>query len=260
MECHQAYYEEGPDGKLIYGDFSVRAFPFRNTDLYPGFSDYEKRVLNSHVFDGSNTPSFDHVDELDKSLFLVSRIEWIFPENSSWNLFSMNALESSVARRETLAKDRSTGMGDQLENVVRNVPSWEISLPLFDLINTLHAFYSRHKPRNLRVISRKGLECVVSIDGTTRLVDEGIVRNLEVRSFFADKAVFESELHKDLPESGLETDHGRVVLDQTFEWTDRLDSGFIVEGSKKAIGGKWWIIAEADFDSSVTCPCGCNHD
>ena len=260
MECDQAHYENGRDEKLIYSAFSVRAFPFRNTALYLGFSEDEKKVLNSPVFDGSNTPSFDRLQELDKNLFLVSRIEWICPESASWNLFSMNALDLSVIRSESISADPLNLACKPLSDVLRRVPSWEISLPLFDLLNTLHAFYSKQKLRNLQVISRNGLEYIVSFDGKTKLVENGVIKNLEVASLFMDERVFIKDKPPNLLEERLATDPGEVILDRTFEWSERLDEGFILESSKKEIGRKWWSVREAHFDSSVACPCGCNHD
>jgi hypothetical protein len=260
LECDQAHYENGLDEKLIYSAFSVRAFPFRNTDLYFGFSEDEKKVLNSPVFDGSNTPSFDHLQELDKNLFLVSRIEWIFPESASWNLFSMNALDLSVIRSESISADPLNLACKPLSDVLRRVPSWEISLPLFDVLNTLHVFYSRQKLRNLRVVSRNGLEYVISPDGKAELVENRVIKDLEVETLFMDERLFEKERPKNLPGKRLETDPGEIILDRIFEWTDRLDGGFILEGSKNEIGRKWWAIGETHFDAPVSSLCGCSHD
>ena len=72
--------------------------------------------------------------------------------------------------------------------------------------------------------------------------------------------VFIKDKPPNLLEERLETDPGEVILDRTFKWSDRLDEGFILESSKKEIGRKWWSVREAHFDSSVACPCGCNHD
>ncbi|MFH0957245.1 MAG: hypothetical protein V1897_00940 [Pseudomonadota bacterium] len=260
LECNEAHYKDGFDERLIYSAFSVRAFPFRNTDLYLGFSEYEKKVLNSPIFDGSNTPSFDHLQDLDKNLFLVSGIEWIFPENACWNLFTMNAFDLSVIRSHSSPVDPLNLSSEPSSTISRRVPSWEISLPLFDALNTLHVFYSKQKLRNLRVISRNGFEYVVSFDGKTKLVDRGVIKNLEVVSLFMNERLFVDDGITGLLDQRFETDFGDVIFDRTFDWNDRSDNGFILKGSSKAIGRQWWSVAEASFDSSVACPCGCNHD
>jgi hypothetical protein len=260
LECDEAHYESGHDEKLICSVFSVRSFPFRNTELLPGFSASEREILNSPVFDGSNTPSFDHLQDLDKNLFLVSRIEWICPESASWNMFSMNALDLSVIRRGSIPTDPLNLSFEPFSDVLRRVPSWEISLPIFDVLNTLHVFYSRQKLRNLRVVSRNGLEYVISPDGKAELVENRVIKDLEVETLFMDERLFEKERPKNLPGKRLETDPGEIILDRIFEWTDRLDGGFILEGSKNEIGRKWWAIGETHFDAPVSSLCGCSHD
>ncbi len=127
LELGHAESEMGLVEEFIYCDFLVRAFPFRNTDLYSGFSEHEKRALSGPIFDGSNTPCFERLEDLNKNFFIVSRIDWLYGKSGSWGLFSLNALDLHVTRR------------DDCRAILRKVPSWQISLPLFDILNSLYA-------------------------------------------------------------------------------------------------------------------------
>ncbi|MDR3603074.1 MAG: hypothetical protein P4L38_00460 [Syntrophaceae bacterium] len=248
LELGHAESEMGLVEEFIYCDFLVRAFPFRNTDLYSGFSEHEKRALSGPIFDGSNTPCFERLEDLNKNFFIVSRIDWLYGKSGSWGLFSLNALDLHVTRR------------DDCRAVLRKVPSWQISLPLFDILNSLYALYSKQKPRRARLVSKSGLEYVVTSVGEIKSVENAAIKNLELTSLFIDEngsgeiealGLFETKL-AGCPEE--------IVFDLTFQPTDGPDKGLILPGSEKEIGRKWWTIDATNFNSSMICPCGCNHD
>ena len=116
----------------------VRAFPFRNSDLYNGFSDIEKEALSGPFFDGSNTPRVECVEKLDKNLFIISRIEWLYPESGLWNIFALNALDSLITRGDFSPDDSQLSPDRMGNSVLRKIPSWRISLPIFDMLNSLY--------------------------------------------------------------------------------------------------------------------------
>ena len=247
LELGHAESEMGLVEELIHCDFLVRAFPFRNTDLYNGFSEDEKTALIGPVFDGSNTPCFERLEDLNKNLFIVSRIDWLYGKSGSWGLFSLNALDLHVTRR------------DDCRTILRKVPSWEISLPLFDILNSLYALYSKQRPRRARLVSKSGLEYAVTSAGEIKFVENDAIKDLQLTSLFVDKTGSGEIEAFSLFETRLAGNTVETIFDRTFQLTDSPDKGLILPGSEN-IGGKWWTMDAENFHSSMTCPCGCNHD
>jgi hypothetical protein len=240
----------------------VRAFPFRNSDLYNGFSDIEKEALNGPLFDGSNTPRVEYLEKLDKNLFIVSRIEWLYPESGLWNIFALNALDSSITRGDFSPDDDSQLSLDPTgSSVLRKIPSWDISLPLFDILNSLYALYSRQKPQRVRLSAEPGFEYVSCSANQLEVVENKSIQSLKFTTLFCSEpdskngATYQPFFQRTSVEES-----GQVIFDMKFNPEDVGGHSFQVPFYENKMGPNWWTISDLKFDSSMTCPCGRNHD
>lgn len=238
----------------------VRAFPFRNSDLYNCFSDIEKKALNGPFFDGSNTPRVEYLEKLDQNLFIISRIEWLYAESGLWNIFALNALDSSITRGDFRPDDSQLSQGPTVNSILRKIPSWRISLPLFDMLNSLYALYSRTKPQRVRLTAEPGFEYVSSSADEIQLVENKSVQSLNLTTFFGSDPGSENIAHQPHSCVAKARDSEQAIFDLTFNPRDVCDYGFEVPSYENKMGQHWWTISDVQFDSLMTCPCGCNHD
>lgn len=261
LEFSGASRESSLGEEFVDCEMLVRAFPFRNSDLFNNFSDMEKEALNGPLFDGSNTPRIECLEKLDKNLFIISRIKWFYPESALWNILALNALDVSITRRDFNPDNSPLSTAGTGSSVLRKIPSWDISLPLFDILNSLYALYSRQQPQRVRLTAEPGFEYVLSSADQIEVAENKSIQSLKFTTFFCSEPDSKNgDTYQPFFQRTAVEDSGKVILDLKFNPVDVGEHSFQVPFYENKMGQNWWTISDLKFDSSMTCPCGCNHD
>ena len=261
LELIDGLPEPRSNGEFFDFQMLVRAFPFRNSSLYNGFSEIEKDAINGPLFDGSNTPRIECLEKLDKNLFIISGIEWFCAKDGSWNIFALNALESSVTRYGFSLDATPSSNPQEGNSILREIPSWKLSMPLFEILNSLYSLYSKQKPQRVKLTSEPGFEYVLTSSKGVEIFENKSAQSLNLATLFCSETDSKSNTFDSLfYEQTTTSDSGHVVFDWMSNSTNTNPQGLDVPFCENLVGENWWTISDLKLESRMTCPCGCNHD
>lgn len=141
----------GDRSETVVGQFAVRHYPSRASAVLPGFSAEERRVA-LEVLDATGTPRIDVASRVPHALFTVGSVEWAVDLGT----------DETVVALASLDRLRTRGAAGE---IVRDVPGWDLTAPVFSLLAGLVAQVERRAAARLLVARHPGFELVTSGDG-----------------------------------------------------------------------------------------------
>jgi len=137
--------EEDPDTieNRCTAVFSVKCYPYQHRPGFESFSFLERKLVQSELFDNTNTPVFEHQGDIPADLFTVATIEFDMDLEGHATIVS---LESMDCLRTRFAQDTnqafpilslSRNFGSR--EIDREVPGFQMGYPLFDCLMCLYA-------------------------------------------------------------------------------------------------------------------------
>jgi hypothetical protein len=241
--------EQLDDRGRLKGIFTVKCFPYPQRSVFKTFSPEERALRNSPLFDDTDTPTFEHLDQLPEDAFNVAVIECDMHtdrESARFTLESLSMLRTVV--------EPSPDAGPQVQR--RCVPGWQLGRPFFNWLLSAYAFESRTMPTRIRLCRSPGFETVQATGLKVAYRD-----SLDIHCYTAcvdfGSAAAPPDLDQDLSEQG------DMLLDCTFpDHAKPHDELFQKVSDLFSVDDLWWSLAVADYPSHLGSTCGCcdHHD
>jgi hypothetical protein len=248
---------EAADTTLFRGHFAVKCYPYVDDSIFAGFSFQEQEMLTSDLFDETHTPRLEARERIPEKFFTVGSVSIMLDEAETMALLTVDSLDAlrlcvQSASGSQVRSPANTDSGC----IIRNVPGWQISYPLFDQMISLYSFYFRHPPVFIGATRSPGFEYLVDTE-----------QNLEFRSYTATQQLAASLLF-------LKTSRAASIVDTI--WRESLEPEekiifmrYLPPSYNKRlnldsprevpINALWWELANTELKSELTSICGCCH-
>jgi hypothetical protein len=142
------------EGTSIVSRFTVRHYPAPTAPDFDRFSAQERAAAAASL-DATGTPRIDLAGTIPEALFCVGTIDWALDLAGGEAVFGVASLD----RLRTRAR-----RGE----VVRDVPGWQLSVPMLSTLSGLHAQVERRAAGRVLVSRLPGFETVGSDAGAHR--------------------------------------------------------------------------------------------
>jgi hypothetical protein len=151
VELSDAEPLDAAGARALLARFTVRHYPGAQSPQLASFSDAERRVA-AEAFDDTGTPRIELASRIPAAMFTVGTVDWALHEESGASAFVLASLDRLRTRRED-------------GEVVRDVPGWDLTAPIFSLVAGLHAQVERRAASRLLLSRQGGFELVASQGG-----------------------------------------------------------------------------------------------
>jgi len=163
----------------LSGDFTIKYFPdLRGDKYFTSFSEEERRIRASRLFDHTGTPILEGDDQIPPPFFQVGLLNILYDRKHKRLELSLLAPDRWAALQDHQAE---CGEIPTAETEDRNVPAWELSFFLVDrLINSLGYSY-KTKPQCVHVFQRESPS--TGVQGEDEVCQESISPSKELILF-----------------------------------------------------------------------------
>ncbi|MGB9616719.1 MAG: hypothetical protein ACPL7J_05305 [Desulfomonilaceae bacterium] len=132
--------------------FSIRCFPYADSKIIKTFSPQERALLESDLFDSTNTPRVECLVAIPAGCFVVAALEITLDLGCGAAAFILASLDHMVTRTsapfDAVTEGSHYGPSGTANGLtLRNIPAWPLAYPLFDKIVSMYAFRFRAHPR-----------------------------------------------------------------------------------------------------------------
>ena len=246
---------EGADRTLFMGHFAVKCYPYVDGSIFKAFSPQEQKMVAGDLFDETHTPRSEARERIPENFFAVGSVSIMLDEADTIALLTVDSLDAlrlwvQGAMESQMTFPATTDNG----YIIRNVPGWQISYPLFDRLIGLFSFNFRHPPVFIGATRSPGFEYF-----------ENAEQNLECRPCAATQQLAASLLF-------LNTSRAASLVDTV--WRESLgpeekiifrrylppffDNQLNLDCRREVpINALWWELANTELKSELTSTCGC---
>ena len=170
----------------------------------------------------------------------------------------VDSLDTLRLRTRSASELRMTSpAGTDESGIIRNVPGWQISYPLFDRLAGLYAFYSRQPPAFIGATRSPGFEYLVDGDQNIECKFCAATRQLTAGLLFLKTSQAASLV--DSIWQGFLGPEDEIILRRRLP--PSFDNQLNLAGPRKVpINALWWKLADTELKSELSSTCGCcNH-
>jgi len=248
------------EGDFTRGVFSVKCYPFPDGEVFHSFSDEERELIQSDMFDHTNTPRFENLRIIPESFFNVGIMEYGTSSDQEGALFTFEALNAMRIRYEdetvhqylVIDKSKRFTKGE----IGRDVPGWAVGYLFFDRVLSLYSNYTKRKPVRVIMTRSPGFEYVYNETDGFQCLDS---RQVKINAL---TVLYSSDHGR--PDPGRDQWIGEVnaagtqdvVYDRIFQHGHfHRDHDQIP--SMPLLNELWWTLPDADYRSELASSCGC---
>jgi hypothetical protein len=240
------------------GLFSLRCYPYPRSGGFGLLSAEEQRLIESDIFDETNTPRFEHLDEIPYHLFQLAAIEYLVGPDESWELIAMESLRAEpmgISGQQPPGRQSFATLHKTVDEACL-APTMQVCDPFFEMFVGLLCYSTKHEPLRLAVQAWDGFgepseklgkgQCMAVDDGRlfTRLV---ILSNGAGKELPEANAIIDSELEREGAVTAYDERFAHCCCGHTHGQTEH----------RLRVNELWWTLAKEKFASSVTSTCGC---
>jgi len=263
LQLEEVYDDYWGSDDLAGGIFTIKCYPYAFEKVFGSFSFEEQSFIQSHFFDRTHTPLFEHIEKIPKTLFNVATFELTIDAHDNLALFTFEGLDSMriCYNQETLQtypeikKEKKYKAGEK----GRDVPGYELGYLLFDRILSLYSFYSKTKPARVLLSRSPGFEYVYDSNHTFQCLDTDDISINMLNVLFAKNSGKKTVKGDQLIEKQLKEGPHKVVFDQKYQ-CGHLHDNQNLSVLTTPLNNQWWSLADADYKSELASTCGCESD
>lgn len=253
----------GDDPQAPAGIFSLKYYPSTQESVFPAFSAEERAVVQSPLFDHTNTPRYEERGRIPESLFNVATVFYSTTADDSQACLSFQALTSmrmvykspSVQSFPSVAQTKRFERGE----TDRQVPAWELGYAFFDRLAGFYAFYSKNAPGRVMLTRSPGFEYIFDSDGGFQCIDTDDIHAYSLNLFFGSGYQNRGALPQTAVTDWLEEDTQETLFDRVYGPHENPRSDDRLPLPNTAVNPSWWTLARASYKSSLASTCGCEH-
>ena len=239
--------------------FTLKCYPYADGDRFQSFSFLEKKLIQSHFFDKTNTPAFEYQEKIPPDLYTVARLELTTDHEGHAALFFLETLDILRSRyaRKTDQAFSIVNLSQQFDKgeIDRNIQGLEISYPLFDCILCLYANAQKQVPLQIQCSKLPGFEIVIG-HGNVDVQRSDRIAGYKMGVLYAESDISQA-LDLINMQKGLIEPREDVFYDRMFQCShyhsDRAEKRLPI-----TINKQWWTLAHTQFQSDLASTCGCH--
>jgi len=248
----------GPKGGYT-AFFTLKCYPFIERPEFASFSFVERNLVKSHLFDDTNTPLFEHHDDIPSDLFAVATIEMSMDSDGNTCNFSyesMDYLRSRYAcQNNQVVPLLSLERIFEKQEVDRNVPGFSIGYRLFDCLLCLYAHAHKHPPQSVSCAETPGYEVILDGDNIeAQLNDE--IKGLKVCTHYSTKDAIPlaNNIGDEMPDLGYDQ---KIIYHREYP-CGHFHASNEEETLPIRLNKRWWSLAHRHYDCTLASTCGCH--
>jgi hypothetical protein len=232
--------------ELKRGLFSLRLFPHPHEAVFSRFSPEEREQIQSDHFDNTGTPDFHSISHVPSNMFQIGVLEWLLDQGRETSYFVFESLTELRIRRPEGApaelSSEGTGAAPNLGTLIRDVPGWDLGIPLFDMILCLYAYYRKQAPVRIVLTRSPGFENIMGKDGSLTEREANDIWGLAALVCFAPPGLSpENDLHVNQQVKEFLGD-AHPLADTSYP--QGYDTKMTNEFQYLHINEQWWSLAE----------------
>jgi hypothetical protein len=247
-------------GDFTRGVFSIKCYPFPHGEIFHAFSGEEQELIQSDLFDHTNTPRLENLSIIPESFFNVGIMEYGISSDEDMAFFTFETLNAMRIRYEhetvqeylVIKKSKRIAKGD----IGRDVPGWAVGYLFFDRVLSLYSNYSKRKPGRVIMTRSPGFEHVYTeTDGFQCLDSKQVKINALTVLFLSDHGTIDTRGDRLIREHIVARQQD-VVYDRTFR-CGHFHHDHDQIPSMPPLNELWWTLPDADYRSELAPACGC---
>jgi hypothetical protein len=238
---------------------TLKCYPHTDRPEFTSFSFIERNLVKSHLFDDTNTPIFEHHDNIPAGLFSVATIEMSMDSDGdtcSFSYESMDRLRSCHASQHNQV-DPLLSLEHRFERqeIDRNVPGFSIGYRLFDCLLCLYAHAHKHPPQSVTFAETPGYEVILDGD-RIEVQPSSEIRGLKVCARYHNRDVIPSmiNLGDEVPELGIDQ---QIFFHREYP-CGHFHASREEETLPVRLNKRWWSLAHRHYDCTLASTCGCH--
>ena len=248
---------EAADTTMFMGHFAVKCYPYADDCIFAAFSSQEQELVASDLFDETHTPRLEARERIPETFFTVGSVSMMLDEAETMALLTVDSLDAlrlcvQIALKSQVTSPANTDNG----GIIRNVPGWQISYPLFDRLISLYSFYFRQPPVFIGATHSPGFEYLVDAEQNLEFSSHTTTQQLAASLLFL-KTSRVTSLVDAIWREPLGPEEKIIFmryLPPSFNNRLNLDSP-----QEVPINALWWELANTELKSELTSTCGCCH-
>ena len=239
--------------------FNVKCYPYPDRPEFQSFSFLEQKLVQSDLFDDTNTPVFEHKADIPPDLFTVATVEIDMDLEGHATIVSFESMDHLRTRfaREThqtfpmISLSRTFGS----QEIDRDVLGFQMGYPLFDCLMCLYANAHKQPPANIHFSILPGYEFSIN-DGDVHARETSDIKGLKLRVLYSTTGLGSYPVGNCIWGGSCE-DSEHIIYDRCFACADFHENK---EDNKLPIplNPKWWSLAHTHYESELTSSCGCH--
>jgi hypothetical protein len=239
--------------------FKVKCYPYQERPEFQSFSFFERKLVQSKLFDQTNTPSFEHQDDISEDLFTVATIEISLDLKGQTTNFSFESMVS--LRTRFTQKTHHTFPTIDLERtfekheIDRDVPGLAMGYPLFDCLMCLYANTHKQPPLDIRCWMSPGYEALIEGDHV-HARETSDINGFKLDLLFSAKGLASHGIGGQV----LEDPHGALddlIYNRSFTCGNYHESKS-EEKLPVMLNPQWWWLSKKHYQSELSTSCGCH--
>jgi len=239
--------------------FNVKCYPYQHRPGFESFSFLERKLVQSDLFDDTNTPVFEHQGDIAPDLFTVATIEFDMDLEGHTTIASFGSMDHLRTRfaqetRQTFPMvNLSRTFGTR--EIDRDVLGFQMGYPLFDCLMCLYANTHNQPPVNIRFTRLQGYEFVIK-DGDVHAMETTDIKGFNLNMFYSATGLGAypagSCVFGDSNEGSEDIIYDRHFACGHFHESKEEDN------LPMMLNQQWWSLSHTHYESELTSSCGCH--
>ena len=239
--------------------FQVKCYPYQESPEFQSFSFLERKLVQSNLFDDTNTPAFEHQGDIPPDLFTVATVEITMDLEGNATIISFESMDYLRIRYVQEAHQSypiiNLERSFNCQEIDRDVPGFQMGYPLFDCLMCLYANTFKQPPLEIRCSKSPGYEAIVK-GGDVYAREINNIKGFKLSMFYSVKGL---SSYPDMDCTLENSDEGSedIIYDRSFACGNFHEN----KGDKKLpvmLNRKWWSLAHTHYESELTSSCGCH--
>ena len=239
--------------------FNVKCYPYQARAEFRSFSFLERKLVQSDLFDATNTPVFEHQGDIPADLFTVASVEINVDLEGHASMVSFESMDHLRTRfaQETHQTFPMISLARTFEDqeIDRDVPGFQVGYPLFDCLMSLYANTHKQPPLKIRCSKLPGYEAILKV-GDVHARETTDIKGFKLSMFYS---VTGFDGYSNMKGSIENSEEGSedIIYDRSFACGNYHESKD-EEKLPMRLNSNWWSLAHTHYESELTSTCGCH--
>lgn len=231
--------------EIFTAAFVIKCYPYPGHSLFSLFADQERALVQSEVFDKTNSPAFEARNNIPADLFNVAAFSLCTDSDNRFNSFSFESFDRLI-----------TASSSNKGKIERDVPGITVGYPLFDTLVSMLIHGEKQVPGRVRLYCSPGFECLADRHGVGWQPSE-IATGYHLVVDCTPVGNHVPEGVPDILPEFYQAAGARLIYEQVFAG-GHFHPAETQQGLPVSPNPKWWTMAEENHACHLASSCGCH--